>query len=128
MGGTAIVNLRCELLDAVNALRRDDPELGQVRPYRIREHRALPHEQLARSVEHQHRLALGRFNRHKPHGRSRDCLRDRLGIGGIGLIALDIRLHVAGWHQAHVVTKRHQLACPVVRSRARLHADKARRQ
>jgi hypothetical protein len=49
MGGTAIVNLRCELLDAVNALRRDDPELSQVRPYRIREHRALPHEQLARS-------------------------------------------------------------------------------
>ena len=123
-----IVNVRCELLEAVNALRRDNPELGQVCPHCIREHCALTHEQLARAVKHQHRLVLGRFNGHESHGGSRHCFRDRRSIGGVGLIALDIGLHVAGRHQAHVVAKRHQLACPIVCSRARFHADKAWRQ
>ena len=34
----------------MDALRRDDPELGQVCPHCIREHCALTYEQLARAV------------------------------------------------------------------------------
>src|SRR5262249_39309660 len=52
----------------------------------------------------------------------------RFGIGGIVLIALDVRLHVLRRHQSHLVAKRAQLPPPVVRRRARLQANQTGRQ
>src|SRR5215468_2401959 len=49
-------------------------------------------------------------------------------IGGIVLVALDVRLHVSRWHQSHLVAKRAQLPPPVVRRRARLQANQTGRQ
>src|SRR5262249_45529800 len=48
--------------------------------------------------------------------------------GGIVLIALDVRLHVLRRHQSHLVAKRAQFPCPVVRRRARLQANQTGRQ
>src|SRR6516164_9542503 len=50
-------------------------------------------------------------------------LADRFRIGGIVLVALDVRLHVLRRHQSHLVAKRAQLPRPVVRRRARLQAN-----
>jgi len=44
------VDLGRELFDTMDALRRHDPELSQVRAQRGRQHRALTHEQLAHAV------------------------------------------------------------------------------
>src|SRR5262249_22264574 len=55
-------------------------------------------------------------------------LANRFRIGGIVLVALDVRLHVLRWHQSHLVAKRAQLPRPVVRRRARLQANQTGRQ
>src|SRR5215472_5016232 len=49
-------------------------------------------------------------------------------IGGIVLVALDVRLHILRRHQSHLVAKRAQLPPPVVRRRARLQANQTGRQ
>ena len=41
------------------------------------------------------------------HRRTSDCLADRLGIGRFVLVALDVGLHIARWHQPHVVPELH---------------------
>src|SRR5215469_13543513 len=51
----------------------------------------------------------------KQHRRAPNRLADRFGIGGIVLVALDVRLHVLRRHQSHLVAKRAQLPPPVVR-------------
>ena len=79
-------------------------------------------------MEHQRALLLGALNRHEAHRRPCDCLADRRGIGSIVLAALHVGLHLARWHQPHIVAKLSQLASPVLRRGARLHADEARRQ
>src|SRR4051812_4157057 len=55
-------------------------------------------------------------------------LADRLGIGGIVLVALDVRLHITRRHQPYFVAQLDQLACPVMGSGAGLHADETRPQ
>src|SRR5262249_815270 len=53
---------------------------------------------------------------------------NRFRIGGIVLVALDVRLHVLRRHQPHLMPKRAQLPRPVVRRRARLQAKQTGRQ
>jgi hypothetical protein len=48
---------------------------------------------------------------------------NRFRIGGIVLVALDVRLHVLRRHQPHLVPKRTQLACPVMGRRTRFQPD-----
>ena len=89
---------------------------------------ALANQKAPRPVEHQRALLLGALNRHEAHRRPCDCLADRSGIGSIVLAALHVGLHLARWHQSHIVAKLSQLASPVLRRGARLHADEARQQ
>jgi hypothetical protein len=42
----------------------------------------------------------------KWHGRSPNRLANRFRIGGVVLIAIDVRLHVLHRHQSHLVAKR----------------------
>jgi hypothetical protein len=49
---------------------------------------ALAYQHIARAMLHQLTLLLGRFDLHETHGRPPDRLADRLGIGGIVLVAL----------------------------------------
>src|SRR5437868_5362422 len=53
---------------------------------------------------------------------------DRLGVGGIVLVTLDVGLHVFCWHQPHPVAELRELARPIMSRGAGLHADEARRQ
>src|SRR4051812_31315305 len=77
---------------------------------------------------HQPALLLSRFELNKAHGRSPDRLADCLSIGGIVLVALDVRLHVLRRHQPHLVTEFHEFARPIMGRGARLHTDKAPRK
>jgi hypothetical protein len=40
----------------------------------------LADQQITGAMQHQSRLLLNRFDRHKPHGRPGDCLANRFGI------------------------------------------------
>ena len=62
------------------------------------------------------------------HGRAGHRLADRLRVGGVVLVALDVRLHVLGRDQPDLVPQLDQLAGPMVGAAAGLHADQARRQ
>src|SRR5207249_5869412 len=73
-------------------------------------------------------LLLRRLDWHKAHPRALNRLANRFGIGGVVLVALDVRLHVLRRHQSHLVAKRAQLPRPVVRRRARLQANQTGRQ
>jgi hypothetical protein len=62
------------------------------------------------------------------HARPDHGLADRLGVGGVGLVRLDEGLHVLGRDQPDLVAEGLQLPRPVVRARAGLDANQARRQ
>jgi hypothetical protein len=51
--------------DIAQPLRRNDPELRQVRPQGIHQPRALPNQPLAPTVQQHSRLLLDRLHRHK---------------------------------------------------------------
>ena len=79
-------------------------------------------------MQHQPALLLDRFDLNKTHSRPPYRLADRLGVGGIVLVALDISFHVLRRHQPYLVAKLLQFTCPPVGCRAGFHADKARRK
>lgn len=113
-------------LDAVAADAGDDAELGQVGADRVDQRRALPDEQLTRPVQHKHRLLVHCLDRHEAHRGPRHCFANRLGIGSVVLVALDVGLHIARRHQSHFVAELDQLACPMMGGRAGLHTNQAR--
>ena len=73
-------------------LRPNDPELGQMAAQRVDVHGLLLDQQLADPMQLTNALLLDRLDRNKAHRRPGDRLGDRLGIGGIVLVALDVRL------------------------------------
>jgi len=77
---------------------------------------------------HQPALLLGRLDHNEPHGWAPDCLADRLGVGRIVLVALDVGLHILCRHQPNLVAELRQLTHPMMRRGAGFHADEARRQ
>ena len=79
-------------------------------------------------MQHQHGLLVDALDCDEAHGRPRHGLGDGFGVSSVGLPALDVGLHVRGRHQLHGVAELGQLARPVMRRAARLHADKARRE
>jgi hypothetical protein len=117
-----------QLLEPCGPLCSRNAKLGQVRPQSIDHLGPLAHQQIARAMQHQPALLLGRFDLHETHGRTPDRLADRLGVGGIVLVALDVGLHVLRRHQPNLVTELRQLARPIVCRGAGLHADETRRQ
>jgi acyl-CoA reductase-like NAD-dependent aldehyde dehydrogenase len=90
-----IANNLQQLSRAIAALGRDDAELGHIPADCIRQHRALPYQQLSGLVQHQAGL-LFRFYRNKPHRRPRHGLTDRRRIVGVILAALEIGLNTIG--------------------------------
>src|SRR6202521_4230766 len=121
-------NLRYALRQVSNTLGYHDPELREQPPDLIRLRGARLHKTLARPMQGQHRLLLWRFHRHEPHIGSLHRLADRLRIARIALVRFYIRLHELRRHQLHGMPKRHQLTCPVMRTRARFHPDQAGRE
>src|SRR6516162_7070993 len=94
----------------------------------VHQTRTLAHQPLPATVQQHGSLLVSRLDRHKAHRRALNSLTNRFRIGGIVLVALDVRLHVLRRHQSHLVAKRAQLSPPVVRRRARLQANQTGRQ
>jgi hypothetical protein len=86
---------------------------------------ALPHQQIARPVQHEDALLFSALDGYEAHGGARDRLADRFRVGVVVLAPLDIGLHVGGWHETNLVPKRRQFASPMVCRRTGFHADKA---
>src|SRR5262249_26579078 len=107
---------------------RDHAEFGQMPAQSVHQTRTLAHQPLPATVQKHGSLLVSRLDRHKAHRRAPNRLADRFRIGGIVLVALDVRLHVLRRHQSHLVPKRAQLARPVVRRRACLQANQTWRQ
>ena len=90
--------------------RCGDAKLGKVSPDRIDHRGLLPDEQMARAMEHQPALLLGRLDWHKPHIGSCERLTDGLCVGRIVLLPFDVRVDVGRRHQPHGVAECLQLA------------------
>ena len=78
----------------VTPLRSHNAELGQMRPHGIDYLGPLPHQKIARDATST-ALWLGRFDLYETHGRPPRRLADRLGVGRIVLVALDVGLGIA---------------------------------
>jgi hypothetical protein len=118
----------CQFERVPQAPRHLDPELGEQAADHVHQLRALLDQQVARPVQRQRRLLLGRLHRHKAHARARHRLADGSGVVRIGLTALHIRLHVSGRHQPNLMAELRQFPGPVMGRAARLYADQASRQ
>jgi hypothetical protein len=95
---------------------------------RVDVHGLLLDQELADPMQLADALLLDRLHRHEAHGRPRHRLADRLRVGGVVLVALDVGLHVLGRDQTDPVAQLDELASPMVGAAAGLHADQARRQ
>ena len=69
---------------------------------------------MARAMEHQSALLLGRLGWHEPHIGPRDRFTNRFSVGHIVFLSLYVGLHVRRRHQPHVVAECLQLARPIV--------------
>ncbi len=96
-----------------------------MRPQGIDHLGPLAHQQIARPMQHQLALLLGRFDPHKTHGWAAHRLADRLSVSSIVLVALDVGLHIPRRHQTNLVTKLREFTRPIMGRGACLHADKA---
>jgi hypothetical protein len=103
-----------QLTDTLASDRRNDPEFGKMGADRIDHGGLLTDEQMARAVEHEAALLLGRLGRHEPHVCSSDRFANGLSVGSIVLLPLDVGLHVGRRHQAHRMTKSLQFARPMM--------------
>jgi len=83
-----------QLFNTLASHRGYDAELGHVGADGIDHRGLLADEQLARAVEHQAALLLRRLGLDKPHIGPGHCFADGLGVSGIVLLSLDVRLHV----------------------------------
>jgi hypothetical protein len=70
-----------------------------------------------------HVLLLDTLERHTPHVRLANRLTAGRCIVGVSLLARAIGLHIVGAHQAYLVSQCADLAPPMMRSTAGLHAD-----
>ena len=78
---------------------------------------------MARAMEHQPALLLGRLGWHEPHIGPCDCFTNCLSVGHIVLLSLDVGLHVSWRHQPHGLAECLQLARPMVGRGAGLDSD-----
>src|SRR5205807_3790500 len=117
-----------QCLDPIASDRRDDAELGKMGTDRIDHCSLLADEQVACAMQHQTALLLGRLGLDKSHVCPGHRFADCLGISGIVLLPLHIRLHVGRRHQAHSMTERLEFARPMMRGCAGLDTDKTWRQ
>ena len=97
-----------------------------MRPDSTDQARALPDQKLTGSMQHEGCLLIHRLDRNKTHRRPLDGFADRLGIRCIILLTLHIGFDELRRHQANLMTKSRQLACPMVSRGTGFHADKCR--
>ncbi len=74
----------------------------------------LADEQMARAMEPQTALLLGRLGRNEPYVRPGNGLADGLRVSGIVLLPLNVGLYIRRWHQTHAVAERLELPRPIM--------------
>ena len=87
-----------QLGHALYALGDDQAEFGGVCPNSVYQHRSLSYQELASSVQQQSGLLIGAFDRHETHVGALYGLADRLSIGRVVLVGLDIRTNILWRH------------------------------
>jgi hypothetical protein len=105
--------------------RRDNAELGKMRPDRIDQRGLLADEQMAGTVKHQAALLLRRLCWNEPHVGSGDRFANRFCVSHVILLPFDIGLHVGRRHQPNGMAERLKFARPMVRRGASLYANQA---
>ena len=88
-----------ELFNTLASHRGYDTELGHVSTDGVDHRGLLADEELACTVEHQAALLLGRLGLDEPHVSPGHRFAVGLGISGIVLLSLDVRLHIGRRHQ-----------------------------
>src|SRR5689334_13044369 len=83
-------------------------------------------QKMAGAMKHQAALLLDRLDRHEPHVGPRDRFANRLRVGRVILLSLDIRLHVGRRYKTHDMSNCLKLARPVMRRCASFDANEAR--
>src|SRR5664279_2249813 len=90
------------------------------------DHRGLlADEQMARAMEHQATLLLGRLGCDEPHVGPGDGLADRLRVSRVILLPFDVGLHVSRRHQANGMANCLKFARPMMRRGAGFNTDQA---
>ncbi len=95
----ATSGIREQLFNAFTSDRRDNAKLGKMGTDRIAHRGLLPNEQMPRAMQQQTTLLLRRLGLDKPHVGSANGFADRLSVGGIVLLPLDVGLDVGRRHQ-----------------------------
>ena len=94
-----------QFLDAFASDRCDDPKLGKMSADRIDHGGLLADEQMARAMQHQSALLLGRLGWHKPHIGPCHRFTNCFSVRHIVLLSLNVGLYVCRRHQPHGVAK-----------------------
>ena len=89
-------------------LRRDEAKLRQMSASRIGQHGALTNQQFPPTVHEQRGLLLSCLHWNEAHRRPLAGFADRLGVGGVILVALDVGFHILRRHKAHLMSQRPQ--------------------
>lgn len=87
-----------QVLNTIASDRCDDPELAKMGADRIDHRGLLADEQMARAMEHQAALLLGRLGLDEPHVGPGDSLADGLRVRSVVLLPFDVGLYVSRRH------------------------------
>ena len=117
-----------QLFNTFASHRGYDPELGQMSADGVAYRGLLADKEMARAMQHQAALLLGRLGLDQPHVGPGDRFADGLGVSGIILLSLDVWLHIGRRHQAHGMPERLEFTRPMMRRGAGFDANQARRQ
>jgi hypothetical protein len=113
-----------DLFDAVAAASRNgNPELPAEPAQRVDTRSARAHPQRAGAMQSLQCLLFDGFDLDRRDVGTARRFEQGAGIGGIGLVALDVGTDVSGRQQAHVDAQAVQPACPVMGRAAGFHND-----
>ena len=96
-----ILKRRRQAIDMDRPLGRNNAELRQMAAQRVDRLCALAHQKIACPEQHAPRLLLLRLHCHETHGRPRCRLADRLGVGRVVLLPLDVGFDINRRDQSH---------------------------
>ncbi len=121
-------DFRQALGNVADALRNDNPVLGQESADLVGLRRPRFDEALPGAMQRQHRLLFAGLDRHEAHRWSGHRLADRLGIRRVVLVGLHVGLDKLRSHESHRMPELLKLPRPVMRPATGLHANATRFQ
>jgi hypothetical protein len=89
---TLVRDDRAKLRETFASRLRNEAELGKVGSESVDQLGALTDQKIPRSMQHEHGLLIGRFDRHEPHRWACQGLTNGSCVGSIALRPFDIAL------------------------------------